>query len=396
MTSLGTKRLEARRDPLLTEKIVVSVGPQHPSLVAPVQLVIQADGELMESVTPDIGFMHRGVEHLATQRPWDALAPLLSRCEWISGTCGDYLAAAAIEELAHIEVAEHAQWLRTLALELNRLVSHLFWFGDLGMELGLYTTVFWALREREAGVELLSELSGNRYHHQWIVPGGVRSEPPDGWFQRVLDYTRVVLGWVDRYEDFFSENAIFVNRAELVGILDRDFALGSGASGPVLRACGIAHDLRRDAPYEMYGELGVKIPVGDYGDSLDRYRVRFLEMRESIRLITEVIKAVGAPAQPSSQENDGTALSYIKEGRAGAPPKGYVPSGEAHIAIESPRGELALTVISDGGSTPARVHLRGPSLYHIMLLPELCKGHLLADLFVIYASLDIMVGEVDR
>jgi NADH-quinone oxidoreductase subunit D len=385
MTSLGTKRLEARRDPLLTEKIVISVGPQHPSLVSPVQLVIQADGELMESVTPNIGFMHRGVEHLAARRPWDQLAPLLSRCEWISGMCGDYLAAATVEELAKVEVPTRAVWLRTLALELNRLVSHLFWFGDLGMELGIYTTVFWALRERETGVQLLSELSGNRYHHQWIVPGGVRNEPPAGWYQRVLDYTRIVLGWVDRYEDFFSDNAIFVNRAELVGILDRDFALGSGASGPVLRACGVALDLRRAAPYAAYGELDVKIPSGEYGDSLDRYRVRFVEMRESIRLIGECISALGGADTSVCQADPETQT------RVSAP-----PSGEAHIAIESPRGELALTVVSDGGPHPARVHLRGPSLYHIMLLPELCKGHLLADLFVIYASLDIMVGEVDR
>jgi NADH-quinone oxidoreductase subunit D len=398
MTSLGTKRLEARRDPLLTEKIVISIGPQHPSLVAPVQLLIQADGELMERITPHIGFMHRGVEHLAARRPWSELAPLLSRCEWTSGTCGDYLAAAAMEELAKLDVPERAQWLRALALELNRLVSHLFWFGDLGMELGLYTTVFWALREREAGVELLGELSGSRYHHQWIVPGGVRSEPSEGWYQRVLDYTRTVQGWVDRYEDFFSENAIFVNRAELVGILDREFAQASGASGPVLRACGVAHDLRRDAPYLKYAELGVKIPVGEYGDSLDRYRVRFLEMRESIRLIGECVQRVSSDGSLVDSRSSlvGNVGNTSTSDQRPTTNDIVVPPGEAHIAIESPRGELALTVVSDGGPTPARAHLRGPSLYHIMLLPELCKGHLLADLFVIYASLDIMVGEVDR
>lgn len=396
MTSLGAKRLEARRDPLLTEKIVVSVGPQHPSLVAPVQLVITADGELMEDVRPNVGFMHRGVEYLAQRRPWSGLAPLLSRCEWLSGTCGDYLAAAAIEELAGIEVPARAQWLRTLALELNRLVSHLFWFGDLGLELGIYTTVMWALREREAGVALLAELSGNRYHHQWIVPGGVASEPPDGWLTRCADYARRVGQWVNRYEDFFSDNAIFVNRAELVGILDRDYALGAGASGPVLRASGVAHDLRRDAPYSAYGELDVRIPVGEYGDSLDRYRVRFLEMRESIRLVQECVQRLvndqSLVVSRSSLVSDGGETSTNDQ----RPTTIDIPPGEAHVAIESPRGELALSVVSDGGPTPARVHLRGPSLYHIMLLPELCRGHLLADLFVIYASLDIMVGEVDR
>jgi NADH-quinone oxidoreductase subunit D len=392
VTSLGTKRLEARRDPLLTEKIIVSVGPQHPSLVAPVQLTIQCDGELMEELTPHVGFMHRGVEYLAQRRPWSALAPLLSRCEWIAGMNGDYLAATAIEELAKLEVTPRAHMLRTLALELNRLVSHLFWFGDLGLELGLYTTVFWALRERERGVELLAELSGQRYHHQWIVPGGVRSEPESGWLTACADYARTVRGWVDKYEDFFSDNAIFVNRAELVGILDTEFALGSGASGPVLRACGVAHDLRRDAPYAAYGELEVRVPTGEYGDSLDRYRVRFVEMRESIRLIEDcAARLVGAkPASPVESES-----LAGNTGEAGFAPT-TVPAGEAHVAVESPRGELALTVVSDGGATPARVHLRGPSLYHIMLLPELCKGHLLADLFVIYASLDIMVGEVDR
>ncbi|MDQ3024597.1 MAG: NADH-quinone oxidoreductase subunit D [bacterium] len=393
MTSLGTKRLEARRDPLLTEKIVFSVGPQHPSLVAPVQLTIQCDGELMEQITPNIGFMHRGVEYLAQRRPWDQLAPLLSRCEWIAGHNGDYLAAAAIEELAGIEVPQRALYLRTLVLELNRLVSHLYWFGDLGLELGTYTTIMWALRERETGVELLAQLSGNRYHHQWIVPGGVASEPPAGWLDSCAAYVRMVQPRIDSYEDFFSDNAIFVNRAELVGILDTEFALGSGASGPVLRACGVAHDLRKDAPYAAYSELGVRIPVGDYGDSLDRYRVRFLEMRESIRLVEEC----GGRLRAETGGTGVTAGVSLTGPHTGDDARAmHVPPGEAHIAIESPRGELALTVISDGGETPARVHLRGPSLYHIMLLPELCRGHLLADLFVIYASLDIMVGEVDR
>jgi NADH-quinone oxidoreductase subunit D len=390
MRSLGTRRLDARRDPLLTEKIIVSVGPQHPSLVAPVQLVIQADGELMESVQPNLGFMHRGVEYLAARRPWGALGGLLSRCEWLAGSYGDYLAAAAVEELAGIAVPERAVWLRTLVLELSRLSSHLFWFGDLGLELGLYTTIFWALREREASLELLEELSGSRYHHGWIVPGGVAAEPPAGWIERAAAYAAGLTQWIDRYEDFFSDNAIFVNRSEMVGVLDPEYALSAGASGPVLRACGISHDLRRDAPYLAYEALGVNVPVGQYGDSLDRYRVRFLEMRESIRLVQECANTLAgagtrpAPGDPGVSEGGPSARPY------------EVPAGEAYIAVEGPRGELALTVVSDGGPTPARVHLRGPSLYHLMLLPELCQGHLLADLFVIYASLDIMIGEADR
>lgn len=397
MSQKSRQRLLERYDPLLTEKIAVSIGPQHPSLAAPLRLLVQADGELIERVTVEQGYMHRGVEYLATRRPWSALGGLLSRCEWLAGMNGDYLASAAIEQICGITPPPRAQYLRTLALELSRLGSHLFWFGDLGLEVGAITPIFWALEQREGALGLLETLSGQRYHHGWILPGGVQAEPPGEFWPALTAWTDGLGKHIDEFEDFFSDNALWVNRSELVGVLEPAYALMHGASGPVLRASGVAHDLRRDAPYAAYGELAFAVPVGEYGDSLDRYRVRFLEMRESLKIVAQCVGVlVGTPPTPSGggfsrrTEKAKTATEVAATGEI------VVPSGEAHIAVEGPRGELALTVISEGGPSPARVHLRGPSLYHLHLLDELCAGHLLADLFVIYASLDIMVGEADR
>jgi NADH:ubiquinone oxidoreductase subunit D len=382
VTLRSDRRLESRADPLLTEKLVYNVGPQHPSFTAPVRLMVQADGELIERVTPEIGYMHRGVEYLAQHRTYAQCAGLISRCEWLAGMNGDYLVAAAVEELAAITVPERAQWLRTLVLELSRLASHIFWFGDLGLEVGAITPIFWALREREGALDLLELLSGHRWHHGWIVPGGVRREPPPEFWPRLDAWLAVIEREIDNYEDFFSDNAIWVNRSELVGTLDVDYALARGASGPVLRACGVSCDLRRDAPYAAYDKLAFDIPAGEFGDSLDRYRVRFVEMRESLKLIHQCLG--GLPG--GAVRNAAWPLDRAAD----------VPAGNCYVAVESPRGELGLRVISEGGPCPARLHLRAPSLYHMFLLDELCRGYLLADLFVIYASLDIMIGEVDR
>ena len=384
MTRSSDRRVEIRRDPLLTEKLVYSVGPQHPSLPSPLELRVQADGELIERITPEVGFMHRGVEQLVTQRNYAQAAGLLSRCEWLAGSNADWLVADAIERIEGITIPARAQWLRTLVLELSRIGNHLFWFGNLGLEAGAYTPIFISLREREMLLDLLEMLSGHRHHHGWIVPGGVRTAPPEDFSGHVRAFCLWFQGRLDEYEDFFSDNAIWINRSELIGTLEPEFAFEHGATGPVLRGSGIAHDLRRDQPYAMYGELDLHVPTGEYGDVLDRYRVRFLEMRESLRIIEACLGNIGGdtPLRDPDVNPDPEALT--------------VSRGEVYTAVESPRGELGLTLVSDGTNRPNRMHLRAPSLYHLFLLDELCRGYLLADLFVIYGSLDIMIGEVDK
>lgn len=383
MTRTSDRRVEIRTDPLLTEKLIYSVGPQHPSLPSPLELRVQADGELIERITPEVGFMHRGVEQLVTQRNYAQAAGLLSRCEWLAGSNADWLVADAIERIEGIEVPTRAQWLRTLVLELSRIGNHLFWFGNLGLEAGAYTPIFISLREREMVLDLLEMLSGHRHHHGWIVPGGVRKAPPEDFLSHVQAFCGYFAVRLDEYEDFFSDNAIWVNRSELIGTLEAAHAFEHGATGPVLRGSGIAHDLRRDQPYAMYGELDVQVPVGEFGDVLDRYRVRFMEMRESLRLITACLGNCNEGELRNPDVNpDFAALEVSK--------------GEVYTAVESPRGELGLTLVSDGSNRPSRMHLRAPSLYHLFLLDELCRGYLLADLFVIYGSLDIMIGEVDK
>ncbi|MCC7478742.1 NADH-quinone oxidoreductase subunit D [bacterium] len=410
MTLSSIRRVEKRYDPLLTETIVVSVGPQHPSLVSPVQLHIQADGELIERVTVEQGFMHRGIEMLCSQRDWAGCAALLSRTEWLAGMNGHFLLSSAIEELSGLEVPQRAQFLRSLVLELGRLSSHLYWFGDLGLEVGAVTPVFWAMREREPLLELLDMLSGHRWHGAYIVPGGVSHEPPAAFYQRLRAWLPLMRRRINSYEEYFSDNAIWVNRSELIGVLETDYAIKNGASGPVARASAVDCDLRRDAPYAAYGELSFKVPLGEYGDALDRFRVRFMEMRESMNMVEQCLDALAGAELGSARlvgaSLDSPSLAAGIQGKAGQDPPLQnqagqdppiqIPAGEAFVSVEGPRGELALSVVSDGGHGPARVHLRGPSMYHLHLLDELCRGYLLADLFVIYASLDIMVGEADR
>lgn len=387
MTQHADRRLEKRFDPLLTEKVVFAVGPQHPSLPAPVALNVQADGELIERVYPEVGYMHRGVEHLCQTRPLAQCAPLLSRCDWLSGHFADYIYSNAIEQLYNVEAPERAQWLRTLVLELNRISSHLFWWGQLGLEAGAITPVFWAMRERELLLDLFYELTGSRWHHHWIIPGGVNGEPPLGWYGRVSSALRQVAEAVEHYERFYSDNAIWINRSELIGTLDADFALISGASGPVLRASGVAHDLRRDQPYLKYAEVEFDIPSGEHGDVLDRYRVRMEEIRQSISIAGHCLEEL-ASVGDDAQLRDGEIPEINNETE--------LPKGDVYAAVEGPRGEMGLTLVTNGGAVPERVHLRAPSLYHLFLLDELCRGYLLADLFVIFGSLDIMIGEVDR
>jgi len=388
MTRTSDRRVERRYDPLLTEPVVVSIGPQHPSLAAPLRLTVLADGELIERVTPEIGFMHRGVERLCQQRPWVACAGLLSRCEWLSGSCGDYLLSSAVEELSGIAAPPRAHWLRTTVLELSRLASHLFWWGDLGLELGAITPIFWGLREREGALDLLAMLSGERYHHGYIVPGGVRHDPPAEFYPALAAYLARLPSAFDAYEELFSDNAIWVNRAELIGVLESEHAMLCGASGPVLRGSGIAHDLRRDAPYAAYSEVEFSVPTGEHHDALDRYRVRMQEMRESVRILHQCLVRLAGPDM---------VQGIVRRSELPlAPGELKPPAGEVYVALEGPRGELGLHSVSDGGPCPVRMHLRSPSLYHLHLLDELCRGYLLADIFVIYASLDIMVGEVDR
>ena len=259
--------------------------------------------------------------------------------------------------------------------------------------------MFFSLREREHALDLLELLSGSRYHGQWIVPGGVRNEPPQEFWTRLPKFLEHIAVAIEQYEQFFSDNAIWVNRSELIGVLEPEYAIAHGASGPVLRASGVGCDLRKDQPYLRYGDVQFTVPTGEYNDSLDRYRVRMQEMRESCKIIEQCIDSVGQAASLPSDSPGGASVSACDSTNGkhrGLPHPLEIPKGETYIAVESPRGELGLTVVSDGSDKPARMHLRSPSLYHLHLMDELCRGYLLADLFVIYGSLDIMIGEVDR
>ena len=383
MSRASDRRIQQRYDPLLTEPVVLSIGPQHPSLSAPLQLHVQADGELVQRVTPECGFMHRGVEKLCESRTYSQCAGLISRCEWLAGANGDYLVAAAVEELSGISVPERAQWLRTLVLELSRVSSHPVLVRQAGARGRRTDADVLGARGTRACARRAGAAVGLALPPRLDCPGRRSERSANALYTLVEELLPRLLSAIESYESFFSDNAIWVNRSELIGVLDADYAIRHGASGPVLRGSGIDHDLRRDSAYCAYAQCSFVVPLGEQGDVLDRYRVRFMEMRASISILRQCLEAIG--------KLQGTPVRA-----SGSAELTNVPKGEMYVAVEGPRGELGLSVVSNGTDRPERMHLRGPSLYHLMLMDELCRGYLLADVFVIYGSLDIMIGEVDR
>ena len=365
---------------LRTEELMVNMGPQHPSTHGVLRLIVTLDGENIVEVQPDIGYLHSSVEKMMEYRTYVQNVALVDRgMDYLIALNNEEAYCLAVETLARIDVPERARFIRVIFNELNRIASHLVWLGTWGIDLGATTVFLWCFREREMILDLFEKVTGGRLHHVYYRIGGVYADLPDGWVEECAGFLDYFLPRVDEYAQLLTANPIFLARTKGVGVLPRQAAIEMGASGPVARASGVAVDVRKMAPYEVYDRLEFGIPVLSEGDCFARYQIRLDEMRQSVRIIRQALQRLPAG-----------------EIRARVPVTMKAPRGEVYVRTESPRGDLGMFLVSDGGETPYRLKIRGPSFTNLYALTEMMRGWKIADVIAILGSIDIVLSDVDR
>lgn len=379
--SLGEEFL-ARMEPttrMRTEKIVLNMGPQHPSTHGVLHVLLLLEGEVVIAAEPSIGYLHRSIEKLCESRSYKQCISLMDRADYVSGFHTELAFLLAAERLGGIEVPPKAQYLRVLFSELCRISSHLVWLSAYGLDLGAITPLLYCFREREAIVDLFEAASGARMMFNYFRVGGVKDDLPPGLAGEIETFLRGFDKAVDEYEALLTGNEIFLERTQGTGVASADLMEGYCVTGPALRASGVAADLRVDEPYSGYEHFDVRVAVGEVGDCFDRYTVRLAEMREAARLALAALD--GMP----EGEHRGEAPKIFKP-----------PAGETYARVEGPRGELGVYLVSDGTANPWRAKIRSPALSNLSVLPAMLEGTRLADLIAIVGAVDVVMGEIDR
>ena len=357
----------------------LNLGPQHPSTHGVLRILLDLDGEFIVKADPVIGYGHRGHEKMGENRLYKQFLPNTSRMDYLSGMIFNHGFALAVEKLIGIEVPERAKYIRVIASELNRISSHLLWFGTYLMDLGGFTPFLYAFDDREQILDILDSVSGSRLTYSYCRFGGVCRDIDAAFIDMTRAFLKRMAGrWAD-YDNLVTKNIIFINRTRDVGIIDRELSRQYGVTGPNLRACGIAYDVRRAEPYEVYDRFDFEVPTGSRGDALDRYDVRFKEMQQSCRIIDQ-------------------ALDHLPGGPclAKVPQKLVPPKGEVYFAFESARGLTAYYLVSDGSQSPYRCHIRVPSFGNLNVLNEVLPETMVADAISILGSIDVVIPEIDR
>ena len=375
----GIRRVPTGVDGLTTEHLVLNMGPQHPSTHGVLRVLAEIDGEEIVSAEVSLGYLHRGIEKLAENRRFNAIGTLMDRGDYVSGIHGETAVALAVEALMEIEVPRRAQYLRTLMAELNRIASHLVWYGTFGLDSGAMGQFLYAMRDREAILDVLEAVSGSRMMFNYVRPGGVVADLPAGTEEMIRAFLRDFEVHIEEHHALLGGNEIFQSRTRGVGVIDAEKALAFGLTGANLRASGIDFDVRKKRPYDAYPELEFDVPLGSAGDAWDRYMLRMEEMRQAARMI-------------------GQCLDGMPEGEytAKVPKVLRPPAGEVYASVESSRGETGIHMVTDGGDMPYRMHYRAPSLFALQALEDIIPGHLIADAVVMIGSTDVMLGETDR
>jgi len=366
-------------DSLATDRLVVNMGPQHPSTHGVLRVLLELDGEVVTAGEAVIGYLHRGIEKLAESRRYSAVGTLMDRGDYVSGIHNELAFALAAEKVAGIEVPRRANWLRVLMGELNRVASHLVWYGTMGLDTGAMGQFLYAVRDRERLLDIFEDITGQRMMFNYVRPGGVVRDITPTAEKKIRDFLSTIDGYIDEHDALLGGNEIFQARMRGVGVIDKSQAVAFGLSGANLRASGVSFDVRRDLPYAAYDEMEFSVPVAEEGDCYSRYLVRMAEMRQAVILVRQSLD--GLP------EGDFTAKV----------PKVLRPAaGEAYASVESPRGELGVHLVSDGSEYPYRMRYNPPALYALQAGEAILPGNLLADAVVILGSLDVVLGEVDR
>lgn len=385
-------------------KIILNMGPQHPSTHGLLRLIMTLDGEEIAGIIPEIGYLHTGIEKSGEYLTYPQALTLTDRADYLSNLFNNLAYSMAVEKLLGLVIPLRAQYMRVLLCELNRLASHLLSVGVMAHELGATSILLYCFREREVLMDIFEMLSGVRMMTSYIIIGGLRDEIPDGLMDRVKEALKTFPEKIGEYEKLLTNNPIWLKRTKGIGIITGEEALGLGASGPVLRGSGTKRDLRKESPYSSYDHFDFDVPVGENGDVYDRYIVRIEEMRQSLRIISQVIEKL--PEGPVKADNRKVILPPRDElgksmealihhfliASSGFP----VPEGDAYAAVESPRGELGYYIVSDGSEKPYRFRIRGPSFANLMTIPVMARGSYIADVIAILGSIDPVLGDVDR
>ncbi|WP_420634764.1 NADH dehydrogenase (quinone) subunit D [Candidatus Palauibacter sp.] len=395
---------EKLEDALEGEPILINMGPQHPATHGVLRLVLQLDGERVVRCVPHIGYLHTGFEKTCEFREWNQCVPYTDRMDYLAPMLYNIGYAGAVEALLGVEITERCRVVRVILGELNRILGHLLWLGTTAIDIGAFSVFLYTFQERERIYNLHEAYTGGRITTSVTRVGGMMADLPVGWTAATRDFAATFPATLDEVERLLSRNAIWQGRTMDIGVLDADRAVSYGITGPTLRASGVAYDLRKARPYLGYEEYDFDVPVGTTGDVYDRYLVRVEEMKQSVRIVEQALDRLpGGPINiddyrivlPPKGEAMGsidTMISHFKLVMEGV----RVPAGETWYSIESSKGELGFGIVSDGGTKPVRCRFRGPSFVNIASLPELVKGELVADVVAINASLDVVLGEIDR
>jgi len=384
--------------------MILNMGPQHPSTHGVLRVVLELDGEVVVKATPDIGFLHRGLEKLAESKTYHQCIPLTDRMDYVAGMSNNLAYVMAVEKLLGLEVPPRAQAIRVLLCELQRIASHLLWVGTHAHDIGAMTPLFYSFRERDEILFLFEMVCGSRLTPSFFRVGGLAQDLPEGFEAKCREFIKTFPGHVEEYETLLTRNKIWMRRTQGVGAISAEEAINWGLSGPILRASNVNWDLRKVMPYSGYENYEFIVPTGKNGDVYDRYLVRMMEMRQSNEIARQVLDKLpgGAvvadnpkvvyPRKEKVQESIEALIHHFHLASEGFP----TPKGEVYASVESPKGELGFYLVSNGSSKPWRFRVRPPSFINLSALSTMAKGRLVADVVAIIGSIDIVLGEVDR
>lgn len=385
--------------------MTINFGPQHPAAHGVLRLVLELDGEVVTRADPHIGLLHRGTEKLIEYKNYTQALPYFDRLDYVSPMCQEHAYSLAVEKLLGCEIPRRAQFIRVLFSEITRILNHIMAVTTQALDVGAMTPLLWMFEEREKMMEFYERVSGARMHSAYIRPGGVHQDLPDGLLEDIAKFAKEFPAKIDDLDKLLTENRIFKQRMVGIGVVSKEEALDYGFSGPMIRGSGIAWDLRKSQPYEVYDEMDFDIPVGKNGDSYDRYLIRVEEMRQSIRIIEQCIEKmpkdgpvstadpkISPPKRAEMKHSMEALINHFKLYTEGY----HVPAGESYGAVEAPKGEFGVYIISDGSSKPHRCRVRAPGFAHLQGLDFMSRGHMLADVVTVISTQDIVFGEVDR
>ena len=393
-------------DPDEDQTMIINMGPQHPSTHGVLRLMLELQGETVLRCKPIIGYLHTGMEKTGEQLTYTQGGTNVTRMDYLSPIANELVFAMTTEKLLGIDgdIPERAVWIRMLMAEMSRMASHLLFMATNGMDLGAVSMMIYGWREREQVLRFFQEVTGLRMNHNYIRPGGVAADLPAGWRDGVLQILDMLPDRLDEYDILMTGQPIWRERLQGVGVITPQEAQALGATGPILRSTGVEWDLRRDEPYMHYDQMDFDVIVGSYGDAFDRYAIRLAEIRESMKIVRQILdfmpagdyriqdKKVTPPPRARIDESMEALIHHFKIFTEGF----KVPEGEAYVSVEGPRGEIGCYIVSDGSSNPYRMHMREPSFVNIQCLPHMMRGGLVADAVAIISSVDPVLGGVDR